>query len=619
MKCERVIAWLLGSASPEQPPSELMEHLSECFRCRQKWQRLMRLESALAAGRPGASMQTLEDLLQRQGFASAEMPTLQCGVGVAADSIPARAIPCQGRRTIRALWCLVPTIAVAVLTAALVAWSVSVGWWQRDTTVAQGTSDRINISAASSLPTVSASSERHTVSATKPHTIDSDVPPAFKVEPRPIDTAVILAQARQDAHIVWKLLDNAVVLVRKGTAAERTASVGAVTCLLGEEALRLAKDEWSKDVGHFVEWFGFSQGVLVRLVSRLHDPQRVHVARQWQERLSALATSARAQASTSPTAISAELQQLVVYAERGAADLKQFLSRNSGSGEPKESGIAATCERCSAQLLSRLSGAEEKLLDEKGLLDKGANEMDWLCVIYAAEVGCETEADENPTAYLLLSSVRVELINLIINRALSLAEETDSLIRTKLALDLTEGVLRALGVISGVGSSRVCKRMAGYFNALVLATVEANWPEYDESTDAGSPTRQSMWYQCQQRMADILAVLELGEEEMATPVRWAWRDVMNEVESGMEALRLAYERGMPQPPVKPEKPLMDSHAKPLSPQGSPPKTTKPVNKPRSEAPAKPEYIKPHKPPFKPGKPFPERFKDLKDFWQGKKR
>jgi hypothetical protein len=244
-----------------------------------------------------------------------------------------------------------------------------------------------------------------------------------------------------------------------------------------------------------------------------------------------------------------------------------------------------------------------------------ANAMRWYCVVFMEGGETEEQDRENATAYLLLSSVREDLMTLAVERALQLAEEGDPLVRIQLSLDLAEGELRALAVTCAAGPSSVSQQLALQLDALLTGMVEVNWPAWDPSPEATALTRREAWRRLGQRLSDLLLVLEMGQDDLPVPVQAAWQEALEQMQEGIAALEAAVERGLPEPGNSPK--VSPRPATPTTRSATTP-ATKPATKPTPLPPRKPDKPKVNKPPFKPSKPFPERFKDLKDLWHSKK-
>ncbi len=630
MVCDKVLTWMLAAAKPEEPPDAVLRHLSACPRCRQQWQRLVRLETLLASAAEEGSEQTgLDRFLRQYGFAP-----VSGGRNTAPVTVPSTLRMHDGeiRRHRRRAWAimtcaagLVAAIFVVCLILGLprspirslvekasVAQQNDVGSSAADErTPVEGTRAR-SPSPQSTTGTLGhgqpSSPERVAAGPTDP--LPTTTAPAHMPAVAPLNSQQLLARAESQMRLVWRMLDQTLPLLDTVEPKARLNGMLELAMLLAEEALHQAKQESLASCVEATTLFERSLVAIPRLARRLPAADQPELVGQCRHRLAALADSVRAQALQQPRSLAEPLRQLSETALRTAETLDKLVP---GSGcdpdDPQESAGGYVSVRIEPV-------AESPALAK--IFSDIANANDPFFVVFTADEETSATGEDNPTAYLLGLSLRQELLKLVLGCASRLCEQDDSRQRVEIGLDLAEGLVRLLAVVSGAGPSPLSVRIGEYLGAALARTVRGNWPSYDAVSDARSPSRQQAWKETEQRLTDLVAVLRMETAELPEEARRAWERAIAAAESGIAEAELALLHGPPQPSPPAEPP-----AKPSSPTPKPtvpPLPTRPVAKPMiPEPPAKPEKPKPGKPPFKPGKPFPDRFKDIKDLWHGKKR
>ncbi|MCS7159722.1 MAG: hypothetical protein RMJ19_04555 [Gemmatales bacterium] len=638
MKCVRVLAWLLGSAALEPLPTKVAQHLQHCSRCQQHWRRLWRLESVLAAGPTANDSPRLESFLRQHGFVPVGEPA-RPSVNEPAPFEPRGLESCQGRRFRQGLhWWLILTIAlVCIPTGVFMVWRWTVSGNSAGDEVALGSVTSTEISSGAFRPShesarlsgtsaiqdstplprkpdVSGTYTQSEVTEAKPRTaLPAGLPTFSETSPTPVspfDTETLLARARADTQGLWLALDSALPLVRDTENKKRLGHVSRLTALLGEEIMRQVEIEVSDLMSRQTEQFERGVKLLLWLCQGVPDSEGIARLREEADRFSALAERARRRMANRPMVMAEKLDHFATCAEQAAAALRKLAidGRNRSQGAESRTPVISPAHTVGDSLLSN------KPTDDFSQLR--ANAEQWWSVVFIAESGSEELAPENPSAHLLMSSIRWELWDLTLACALRLAEVNDPLLRLHLTMDLAEGLLRGLAVVCGAGPSSVSIRLARYLNRLLQDTLQANWPASERCAQAEIGPRRQGWNQGLQRLADLLAILQLDDAELPTAVRAAWSAALTELDEGIAAIEAAFERGAPQLVVlsKPE----NNPPPPTAPNQTVVAPAKPMGKPNQEMPRKPDKLKPPKLPFKPNKPFPDRFKDLKDLWEGKK-
>jgi len=621
---------MLAAAKPEEPPDAVLRHLSACPRCRQEWQRLIRLEALLASVAEEGSEQTgLERFLQRHGFAP-----VPGGRNTASLTVPStvRTRDGQSRRHRRLAWAIM-TCATGLVAAIFVV-SLILGvpraplgdLAEKDSAVQQndvGSSaadERTRVGRTRSRPSSPqpttgtpghgqpSSPERMAAGPTDP--LPTATAPAHVPDVAPLNSQHLLARAESEMRLVWRMLDQTLPLLDTVEPKARLNGMLELATLLAEEALHQAKQESLARCVEATALFERSVETLPRLAKRLPAAKQPALVGQCRDRLAALADSVRAQALQQPRYLAEPLRQLSETALRTAKTLDKLVP---GSGCHREDPQKLAVGYASVRIEPT---AESPALAK--IFNDSANGNDPFFVVFTADEETFAPGEGNLTAYLLGLSLRQELLRLVLECASRLCEQDDSRQRMEIGLDLAEGLVRLLAVVSGAGPSPLSVRIGEYLSAALARTVRGNWPSYDTASDARLPSRQQAWKETEQRLSDLVTVVRMETAELPEEARLAWERAIAAAESGIAEAELALLHGPPQPsppaelPAKPSSPTLKPTVPALP--------TKPVAKPMiPEPPAKPEKLKPVKPPFKPGKPFPDRFKDIKDLWHGKKR
>ncbi|MCS7166794.1 MAG: hypothetical protein RMI91_14755 [Gemmatales bacterium] len=634
MNCEKVFAWLLGCATWDQLPSEIWHHLQECARCRKHWRRLIRLETVLATESTVNESPALENFLREHGFAPS-YPPAQEQRRESATTLP---MVVQSRESIQhgsALrwWMASLVVALALPLGLGLVWWLTLPSW--DTVHVAGaiadTTSSANPKATdpnqSSEPSVtpgdgfhaSSSSTQAQTSGVQPmqpespfahSTASSGTFPQGESPTPPTDLVRFLAHIHAEVQALEQLLQCALPLVWENQDCARTNHLLRLTLCVGEEVLRQADREALDTLRRDVEWFMRGVRLAHRLCTSGSDAERGLRAQAYAHRFDDLAERARMRAKSRPAFLKEGLREFREHAEQMAQTLRKLAPSRSYFGPGLQPVWQSTYP------------LEQALPDatERGNADgspwPSANESAWWYVVFLGEGDAEIAGSDSPAAYLLWASIGRELWDLTMRCALRLAEESDPLQRMEAALDWAEGLLRGVAVLCSAGPNPLARQLSRHLNSLLTGTLRTNWPAVDRVEQAAQTSRRQAWQRSLQRLEDMSALLHVGEEQLPAEIQAAWRSALAELAEGITALEAACERGLPQPwvPRQPE-------GKPLTgvPTDPPATRAKPPGKPPAEPPRKPEKSKPPKLPFKPYKPFPERFKDIKDFWEGKKR
>lgn|GEM_PF-1571645 len=660
MVCDKVLAWILSAARPEQPPQPVLKHLAVCPGCRQQWQRMLRLEAALAIGPDeNAGQAGLELFLQRHGFTKGDAEPAARRVPA---TVPASSPEIRRVNQERLRWLIVACIAMAVIAGAVTMWLGVMPPGREAGQLAQsGTSNPQN----DTNPTVSAPPIANEINASR---AAGDQQPAGNREQNhsaksagvgtasgtsdfataspsasPLDGRELLARAQAELRLLWHTLDQTLPLLDTTDAGTRWSCMAELAMLLAEETLNQARKESAATCVQLAALFERCVAVLPLLAVQFPPENRRELLRPYHSRLLALAETAREQLARQSPPLAETLRRLAVAAERVANELeKRSNSDSGGPWTPDRSPLAVRSSLFAASITHPESGrpghpalASDQVetaaepITAVQIFPLSASASDPFCVLFTANETDPASGAENLTAYLVLLSLRQDFLELVLRCAVGLAEHDDSCQRMEIALDLAEGLVRMLAVVSGAGTSPLAERIGQYLGAVLSGMVRGNWPQCDTASDARSEKRQQAWKETEQRLADLLAVLRTEATELPLAARSPWELALAAAQPGIEALESALEQGPPQPipqpaePAKPTAPIRKPADRPTSLQSagpaSQPVPTRPLAPASKPAQTKPEKPKPMKPPFHPGKPFPDRFKDLKEIWHGKKR
>jgi hypothetical protein len=627
--CHKVLTWMLAAAKPEEPPDAVLRHLAACPHCRQEWQRLIRLEALLAGvAEEGLEQSSLERFLHQHGFAP-----VPSGGNAASVTVPSTVhTRDRGSRRHRRLTWTIMTCAAGLVAAIFVVCLIlglprspigdlaekDSAAQQHDVgpSAAEGRTPVDGTSARSPSPQSTTAALGHgqpsspeRVAAGQSDPLPTATAPAHVPAVAPLNSQQLLARAESEMQLLWRMLDQTLPLLDTVEPKARLIGMLELATLLAEEARHQAKEESVARCVEATALFERSVAAIPRLARRLPAADQPELVGQCRHRLAALADSVRAEALQQPRSLADPLRQLAETAHRTAETLDKLVP---GSGRHPDDPQRSA----GGSLSARIDSAAESPARAK-IFSDSANASDPFFVVFTADEETSAPGEGNLTAYLLGLSLRQELLKLVLGCASRLCEQDDSRQRVEIGLDLAEGLVRLLAVVSGAGPSPLSVRIGEYLGAALARTVRGNWPSHDTASDARSPSRQQAWKETEQRLTDLVTVLRMETAELPEEARRAWDRAMAAAESGIAEAELALLHGPPQPPPPPEPP-----AKPSSPMPKPTVPalpTRPVAKPIPEPPAKPEKPKPVKPPFKPGKPFPDRFKDIKDLWHGKKR